>query len=446
MALVDTCRSDLDCELLGTCTADPATGMRRCVCSPGFRGLTCGSLDLLPMPASAASDEQPGRVWPSTPLGVEGTTMAWSFAPAYDPDTHKYYAVVETGCGPQWGQGFNLAALASEHPDRGFEFLHWLSPRMVNSPHLLRTDNGTWILHFQTGRVHWPRNTTTKTCSGAPGNGPPLPSIGVDLPLRPCNSNEIEARDNCLCSTLSTAEPCEANIHIARSESPFSSAAKPWSTIAPVIVSGPGWNPFNASVKNIGESNPAAVLLKDGRELLAFRSHLTAGYWPGVRGEHIGFAMGSSKLGLSQTAFNVTANLSYTTAKGNDEDPFMWQQPDGTLHCLYHNGRGATRNLGLHAFSRDGRVWHKPADARTSKCATKRNCTALYTNEIDLEGGGSVTLTGRERPSLIFDPVTKRPIFLYNGAIPSNRSLPWYSMVQAIGDGSGSSQLRQENR
>ena len=60
VALVDTCRSDLDCELLGTCTADPATGMRRCVCSPSFRGLTCGSLDLLPMPASAASDEDRG--------------------------------------------------------------------------------------------------------------------------------------------------------------------------------------------------------------------------------------------------------------------------------------------------------------------------------------------------------------------------------------------------
>ena len=160
------------------------------------------------------------------------------------------------------------------------------------------------------------------------------------------------------------------------------------------------------------------------------------GYWPGVRGEHMGFALGvpgaGSAGGPTQADFTVTANLSYTTAMGNDEDPFVWQQPDGTLHCLYHNGRSHTRNLGLHAFSRNGTVWHKPADAHSDACSVGRNCTALYTNEVAFVGGGSAQLTGRERPSLLFDPLTKRPTYLFNGAIPENGSQPWYAMVQAV--------------
>jgi hypothetical protein len=380
-------------------------------------------------------------VWPATVRGEQRTTMAWSFAPTYDHIARKYYAVVETGCGPTWNEGFYLAAVASDRADGGWTFVRWLSPYFVNSPHLLQAPNGSFVLHFQTGRVEWPHANASAapTCSGGPGNGPALPPAGTDMPLRACGAQETEAADNCLCSTLS-AEVCAANIHVARNDGAFD-AANGWSVVQPVTVAGAGWNPFNSTVPNIGESNPAAALLSDGRALLAFRSHLKGGYWPGVRGEHIGFAMGGSGAvvspvgGLLQTAYNVTANLSYTTAVGNDEDPFLWQQPDGTLHCLYHNGRSHTRNLGLHAFSRNGTVWHKPADARTESCSSGRHCTALYTNELRIEGGGTVTLTGRERPSLLFDAVTKRPTYLFNGAIPENGSHPWYAMAQAIGRG-----------
>jgi hypothetical protein len=44
--------------------------------------------------------------------------------------------------------------------------------------------------------------------------------------------------------------------------------------------------------------------------------------------------------------FTSIANLSHT--HGNDEDSYLWQQPDGSLHILYHNGAN-----GLHAFSDD---------------------------------------------------------------------------------------------
>jgi sucrose-6-phosphate hydrolase SacC (GH32 family) len=121
---------------------------------------------------------------------------------------------------------------------------------------------------------------------------------------------------------------------------------------------------------------------------------------------------------------------------------FVWQQRDGTFHCLYHNGRGKRTNHGLHAFSRDGIVWHKAPDALLPRCAQRNNtlpvspavhnCSALYTDVVDLDDGTSIALAGRERPALLFDEVTGAPTWLYNGAIDGNTSVPWYAMVQGV--------------
>ena len=125
-----------------------------------------------------------------------------------------------------------------------------------------------------------------------------------------------------------------------------------------------------------------------------------------------------------------------------NSDPFVWQQPDGSLHCLYHNGRSSETNHGLHAFSEDGVGWHKPPGALLPACARRNdtlprspvthNCSALYTNVVELDDGSAIVLSGRERPALLFDEVTGAPTHLYNGAIDRNSSVPWYAMVQKI--------------
>ena len=138
-------------------------------------------------------------------------------------------------------------------------------------------------------------------------------------------------------NTTYTSNGLKANIHFARTDdfSAVGTGAAAW-TVKPVAVTGAGWSPFNSTVPNIGESNPSVTLLQSGRSLLVFRSHLKGGYWPGVEGEHTGFALGNS---LMQTQYKVSGNLSWgQPASGNDEDGFVWQQQDGTLHCLYHNG------------------------------------------------------------------------------------------------------------
>ena len=127
----------------------------------------------------------------------------------------------------------------------------------------------------------------------------------------------------------------------------------------------------------------------------------------------------------------MSGNLSWQY--GNDEDPFCWQQRDGSLHCLYHNGRGGSTNHGLHAFSTDGKEWHKPADALLPQCASlPHTCSSLYTDKVELDDGRTLMLSGRERPALLFDEETGAPTVLYNGAIDANRSVPWYAMAQRI--------------
>ena len=106
----------------------------------------------------------------------------------------------------------------------------------------------------------------------------------------------------------------------------------------------------------------------------------------------------------------------------------------------YHNGRGTQFvNHGLHAFSTDGTVWHKPSDALHPACAShegvdgvRHNCGALYDNKIIFADGTSTMLEGRERPALLFDPETGAPSWLFNGGISANRSVPWFAMAQGI--------------
>lgn len=281
------------------------------------------------------------------------------------------------------------------------------------------------------------KDPTAPVCVGGP-----VPSPASMLPaIPPCGPNEAPSLGhNCLCSRVSRSCPeVHSGVYVATTEQ---WPDGPW-RVTPVEISGPGWSPYNSTLFSIGTSNPTGTLLQDKRTLLSFRSH--RGYWPEIEkkvaeanwgsGEHVGFALGTSIGGQ----FTVSGNLSWQY--GNDEDPFVWQQSDGSLHCLYHNGRSDHTNHGLHAFSTDGVVWHKPYDALLPACATDsrarpappslHNCSALYTDLVELDNGHSIVLVGRERPALLFD-ANGVPTYLVNGAIPANTSVPWYAMAQPI--------------
>ena len=80
------------------------------------------------------------------------------------------------------------------------------------------------------------------------------------------------------------------------------------------------WRTGNVSITGAGtlhKSNPSAAALPDGRVLLSYRFNLD--------GEQVGFALGDSFRGPFRSVSNLTHE------GGNDEDSYLWRQPDGTL-------------------------------------------------------------------------------------------------------------------
>ena len=414
------CASALDCELLGRCVSG------RCVCSPGFTGPTCGQLDLGPVPKRTH-----GRVWPVRFEEHNHTAIGWSFSPAYDPRTGRYVAAVEAVC-DRWGSDVWIAAVSANSPVGPFRFDRRLGPAGTNCPHLKRLRNGTFTLVFDAlASGVYPPNATKDPTAPVCVGGAVGTNASMAPALPPCGAEQSPSQGHhCICSRASRHCPAvHSGVYVASTER---WPDGPW-RIAPLSISGAGWSPYNATLFSIGTSNPSLQPLADGRTLLSFRSH--RGYWPAIEarlpltygsGEHTGFALGPSIEG----PFAVSGNLSWQY--GNDEDGTVWQQPDGSLHCLYHNGRGKHPNRGLHAFSTDGRTWHKPHDALQPACASAQthNCSAMYTDTVELDDGSWLSLAGRERPAILFDD--RGPAYLYNGAIDRNVSLPWYAMVQPV--------------
>ena len=116
------CTTPTDCELLGECVSGS------CVCRPGFKGPSCGSVDLAPLSARTH-----GVVWPPSLLesaASANTTFSWGFTAVYDEKAQLYHAAVNVGCCSQrltppetcgvTVGGTLLAHVTSKFPDRGF--------------------------------------------------------------------------------------------------------------------------------------------------------------------------------------------------------------------------------------------------------------------------------------------------------------------------------------
>jgi len=170
-------------------------------------------------------------------------------------------------------------------------------------------------------------------------------------------------------------------------------------------MSGP-WQVQNVSITGAGtlhKSNPSAIALADGqRVLLSYRFNPR-------HGEQIGFALAGDFRG----PFICVSNLSHSG--GNDEDSYLWAQPDGTKHILYHNGPH-----GYHAFSSaatDDFLFIK-SQARSGNA---------FELTVPLTNGSAIKMRRRERPEMLFD-AQGRPAVLYTAVQqPDGRT---YSLAQ----------------
>lgn len=92
-----------------------------------------------------------------------------------------------------------------------------------------------------------------------------------------------------------------------------------------------------------------------------------------------------------------------TGACGGGEDNYIYVDQRGSFHCLYHRSPFQDLNAqGGHAFSPDGLTWY------TSE-------TPAYPAHQQYADGTIGMYGKRERPHLIFDPLTGQPTHLTNG-------------------------------
>ncbi len=89
------------------------------------------------------------------------------------------------------------------------------------------------------------------------------------------------------------------------------------------------------------------------------------------------------------------------------------------MHMIYHNGPRS-----YHAFSADGSTWREHDDL------------PMFDTDMEIVGGGTLTLKRRERPELVFDPKSGAPLLLLNGAsvVDSEEVYRAFSLVQHIGN------------
>ena len=99
----------------------------------------------------------------------------------------------------------------------------------------------------------------------------------------------------------------------------------------------------------------------------------------------------------------------WVSSHPDDEDPMLWQDMEtGVFHSIQHNLAVCPRDqpcqLGTHQFSLDGLEWFLTG--------------AAYTNQVEYTDGSSHLFDRRERPHLVFEENTTRPIALSNSARP----------------------------
>lgn len=362
------CKTDADCEMLGACSVDGV-----CHCNPGFIGPSCGSVNL----SSVSSCPSCFPLWPTPQSRQERQASAWGFSALYDPADQLWHAFVTVACNgsgviADGGGNSWIGHVVSTAPDREFSLIGMVTPQTTFGPHVSRAPDGTFVLVF---RVNVLLNATL--CGG--NGSDPLPPSWIDDAYIPPYK-------------LHSGDP-EAGTSI-------------WIAWAPRMT-GP-WEVVQTNITGAGDvhkSNPSLAFLADGRVLMAYRYNP-----PG--GELLAFAFAANNdfRGPYVNVFNLTQG------RPGDEDPGAWQQPDGSLHVLYHN-----KGFGYHAFATDstGKSW-----------AVSPTGSHAFTLAVSLNNGTATTLLRRERPELRLSASTGLPLALINGVLDEYGTA--FSMSQPV--------------
>ena len=313
------CGSADDCSQLGACAAGA------CACLRGWRGASCGELDVAPAAPLAAGSQ----LWPLPAATRAGEASAWGFTVALDPADKLFHAVATVACGASGVLGSGggdswLAHLTSAAEDGPFAFAGMFAPQTTFGPHVVVLPGGAgFALYF---RVNLLVNATL--CAG--GGADPLPNAStLAASLVPP-------------AALTSGDPEKGtSIWVAWA----AAFAGPWSVQKVDIVNG------DRGGDVIHKSNPSVQVLQapvgSARFAMAYRLNL-----PGV-GEVNAVALADDFRGPFRCITNVTAQPG--------EDPFFFQVPgqDPNIgHVILHDGPFGYHNVCFFSLHPARRVAH----------------------------------------------------------------------------------------
>ena len=149
------CSSEYDCSLNGMCISSI------CECDDGWRGATCGQLDLLaPAAVTAAYEPVNGTSW-------GGTVIRAPQAVGY----HMFVAEMVNGCGMQtWATNSIIRHAVAAHPEGPYTAAEVVMPPFAHNPTAIRAPDGTYLIyHIGCGTLNKGNKPCTDCADGASG-------------------------------------------------------------------------------------------------------------------------------------------------------------------------------------------------------------------------------------------------------------------------------------
>lgn len=354
---VTACTSDLDCSLLGECTSQGV-----CRCDAGWKGIDCGVADLKP--------------WNYTGY-LEGTSWGGKPVKAKDGTWHLYFSYLN-GC--PLGYFSNTSSIQHAVSDSvvgNFTIVDEAIVPFAHNPSTQQAPDGSLVMYYI-------------------GRDPPVHVVPTCNRSDPASSSLLSDHSN-----QKKGQQDQEAVQIGQDTGPFQPTTYIHMATSPSFE-----GPWNTSVNPLpmalnGASNPAVWIHPNGSSVMVYRCEPVKG-----DGESLAVATADHWKG----PFTPRAGPFITSLNGSgaNEDPFLFYNKRG-YHVVTHNqGLGTvckneTGNYcGGHLYSEDLVHW-------------TASQTPMYDGKLPTIDGQVLAFSQRQRPQLVFDDTTGKPLALFTG-------------------------------
>ena len=476
------CASDLDCHLNGRC----AGGI--CVCDTAWVGSTCGALDLRPVEPLQMGFVERNATSQTTSWGgnaVRGEDGRW----------HMFVSEIANGCSlKDWTTNSQVVHATSDDAGGPYRKDSVALPAWAHEPQLVvqPTAGPSRYVLFHVG-------LGTPVAPPAKCHPPPLPEPAKTCPAELqvagyhcyigrcaaskrqwtgghylCGSDLAEPRLQCsgaVQCAIAAAAACNSTAGCVQfMQTADGRATKLYDNASQLVANG-DWTAYVKAATTQRHVSPSGIVSTTAGSTVHTAASLN-GPWTPVLGwlasstqpctnpapflhpngtfylRCIGGDLHRAPAGWPDqqreapwapvAQFPTKASLVANGVPGHYEDPILYMDRRGHWHVIWHVYNSTTpcgactdSTVSGHHFSADGVEWH----------ASK---VQPYTNKVEFTNGSVLTVATRERPKLIFDPITGDISHLSTGTCVAASCAPvpavncktqaWdYTLVQPVG-------------